>query len=108
MYDENFYDEENTTPENENEMVAITDEVSEPEKDAEPVIYCGPDKPKLGLQKYAVFVNGLPPAYKDAIMKMPEVEKLIVPCAMVEEMRAKIKRKGTAEHEYYARIDAAK
>lgn len=69
-----------------------------------PVVYCGPDKPKLGLRRNAVFYGELPAPYVDAIMTVPEVEKLIVPYTQIGAMRKKISQSGTPEHEYYVRI----
>ena len=74
----------------------------------EPVIYCGPDVPKLGVKKYAVYSGEMSSAMKYAMKEIPEIGKLIVKSSELEETRGLISVKGTAEYEYYKRIENAK
>ena len=74
------------------------------EKDNMHVIYCGPNIPSKGIFKYQVFIGGLSYSMKKMIASVPEIEKLIVPVREADEMRAKIKRKGSAENLYYERV----
>ena len=63
----------------------------------ESVIYVGPNVFSLALQKYQVFLGGLPPYVERAIEKIPGIKQLIVPVSELENMRAKIAKSGTRE-----------
>lgn len=78
---------------------------TEPEQESGPVIYCGPDVLKYGLKKFRIYADDLPLNVKDAIKEIPEVEKLIVPYKNLEDMRAKISKRGTPEFEYNLRVE---
>ena len=84
-------------PENENENESINSSVMH-------VMYCGPNLPSKGIFSYQVYIGGLPVNVKEMIQEVPEIERLIVPVRDADEMRAKIRRKGTAENLWYERV----
>ena len=69
-----------------------------------PVIYCGPGIPKMGIRQYQVFSGGMSFIIKQAIEKIPEIEKLIVSCSELTSMREKISTRGTPENLYYEQV----
>ena len=62
-----------------------------------PVIYTGPNVFAMGLHRFRVFRNGLPPEVRRAIEKIPDIASLIVPVSELENTRQKINKPGTNE-----------
>lgn len=70
----------------------------------ETVIYCGPNLPRAQIISASVYRGGLPANITALIEKIPEVGKLIVPVAALDETRRKVATQGTEENRLYQAI----
>ena len=80
---------------------------SESESESESImqkIYAGPNLWHHGLFQYQVFNGGYTGNVKELMKKYPLIEKFMCEIGEIETMRQKTDRKGTAEHEYYERL----
>ncbi len=44
-----------------------------------PLIYVGPNIPKLGMSRYTIYKGDLPSEVEAAIEKIPEIKKMLIP-----------------------------
>jgi len=70
----------------------------------EQLIYCGPNIPGGILQKYTVYVNGIPRYLSDLLIKCPAIKSLIVPIEQFSQTEQAIKQKGTPQNMFYNQI----
>lgn len=68
------------------------------------VVYCGPNLPKLGLRRYAIFKNGYPAHVKSAMEKVADLEKMMVPVEKLAKFRSETARAGSEPHRLYNQI----
>ncbi|OLN21403.1 hypothetical protein BTO30_14885 [Domibacillus antri] len=64
----------------------------------ESLIYCGPNLPNNMLQRYAVFIDGIPEYLKDEVTKCEEIKMLLVPVEKFAGIEQKIGQNGTVEN----------
>ena len=72
--------------------------------EAQTVVYCGPNLPKLGLVRFAVFRNGYPAHVLKALEKVEELKKMMVPPHKLAEFRKEIERAGSEPHRLFYQI----
>lgn len=65
------------------------------------VMYIGPNIPRLGLTRNAVFYESLPGQVRAALLEIPELEELIVPIDTIDEAITKTRTKGEHLHHVY-------
>lgn len=68
------------------------------------VIYCGPNIPKYGLVQFAVYKGEMPANVKEAIAKIEEINKVMVPIPKLNAFRRELARKGSEAHRLYTQI----
>lgn len=68
------------------------------------VVYCGPNLPKLGLARFSVFRNGYPAYVQNALEKVEELKKMMVPPHKLAEFRRETERAGSEPHRLYHQI----
>ena len=71
-----------------------------PEK-PERLIYCGPNIPGGGLQRYATYKGGLPIHMEEIFTKCPAIKSLFVPVGDLAKTEQAIATKGTPENILY-------
>lgn len=69
-----------------------------PQETVETVMYIGDSIPSLGLQKNALFRNGVPETLKPHTEKCPAIGALMVPVSKLSAASSKLTVKGTAEY----------
>lgn len=69
------------------------------------LVYCGANWLKHGLNKYQVFLGGMPFNLKAAIKEFQELNNLICNVNELDELRRKISTKGTYESQIYEKLE---
>lgn len=67
----------------------------------ERLIYVGPSYKGGKLQKYQVFIGGLPTHIDDVFEKCPQIKNLFVPVSNLAEAEKAIAKAGTPLNKYY-------
>ncbi len=81
-------------------MTTTEQQISKCEK----LIYIGPGLSRGRLNRYSIYIGGLPIHLEGEFSQCPKLAKLFVPISKLSEAEKELEKQGTPLHKYYTEV----